>query len=267
VLNISSFTHLLDQSIYSEFLKREVKYEVFYPSNLNANKKYPVIWMNDGQDVPQLKLNDLLRNFYNQNNVEHIFIAIHTNHNRLKEYGTSYFPDYKNRGNRATEYKEFVVKELMPYIQKHFSGSTARTDNFICGFSLGGLSAIDIMWEHPDLFSKVGVFSGSFWWRDRSYEDGYADDADRIMHKKIKNGEFKEGLRFWLQCGTNDETADRNNNGIIDSIDDTLDLIKELKDKGYSLEDITYLEVNEGQHNFDTWSQVFPIFLEWIFKK
>ena len=65
------------------------------------------------------------------------------------------------------------------------------------------------------------------------------------------------------QFGTEDETADRNNNGIIDAIDDTVSLIDELKRKGYSDNDIEYLELKDGRHNVPTWARAFPDFLKW----
>ena len=45
----------------------------------------------------------------------------------------------------------------------------------------------------------------------------------------VKQGPKRGRLKFWLEAGTKDEAADRNNNGIIDAIDDTLDLITALK--------------------------------------
>jgi hypothetical protein len=57
---------------------------------------------------------------------------------------------------------------------------------------------------------------------------------------------------------------DRNNNGIIDSIDDTLALIDELAAKGYNkTEDISYYELADGRHDVPTWAKAFPVFLEW----
>ena len=41
-----------------------------------------------------------------------------------------------------------------------------------------------------------------------------------------KKWRYFPGLKFFFQCGNMDETMDRNKNGIIDSIDDTLDLIQ-----------------------------------------
>jgi hypothetical protein len=61
-----------------------------------------------------------------------------------------------------------------------------------------------------------------------------------------------------------DEQQDRNRNGIIDSIDDTLDLIEELTQKGVSrANNIYYLELADGKHDIDTWARAFPFFLRW----
>lgn len=218
--------------------------------------------MNDGQDYGQLKMGDILKDFYLKKNFEFVYVGIHCNKDRLYEYGTSGIPDYKGRGNKAQAHSDFVIKELMPWVEANFPAATEKESRFIAGFSLGGLSALDILWEHPTLFSKVGVFSGSFWWRKKEFRDGYDDDKDRIMHQKVRSGSFHEGLSFWFECGTKDEKSDRNNNGIIDSIDDTVDLMNELKLKGY--EKVTYLEVEDGEHNFNTWRKVMPNFLDWL---
>ncbi len=75
-------------------------------------------------------------------------------------------------------------------------------------------------------------------------------------------------MKFWFQAGTEDEKSDRNKNGIIDAIDDTLDLMKELRQKGYKNKlDMHYEEVEGGQHNYHTWSAVFPKFMVWAYGK
>ena len=76
----------------------------------------------------------------------------------------------------------------------------------------------------------------------------------------------KPALKFWFQTGTLDEKADRNKNGIIDSIDDTIDLIRELEAKGYKRpDDIRYMEVVGGRHDTATWAAAMPHFLSWAF--
>ncbi len=86
------------------------------------------------------------------------------------------------------------------------------------------------------------------------------------MHQVISQSSKKEGLKFWFQTGTKDEKFDRNDSGIIDSIEDTLDLMGELRKLGYEdPSDITYLEVEGGEHNFKTWAEALPQFLTWAF--
>jgi hypothetical protein len=88
------------------------------------------------------------------------------------------------------------------------------------------------------------------------------------MHLKIREGKFSEGLKFFFTTGSLDETADRNNNGIIDSIDDTLELMDELEKKGYDKEkDIKYINFADGKHDVETWGRAMPLFLLWGWPK
>ena len=84
----------------------------------------------------------------------------------------------------------------------------------------------------------------------------------------IKYAGHKAPIQYFFQCGTEEETDDRNNNGIIDVIDDTMDVISELQLKGYSYPgDIYYKEIEGGKHHLNTWSAVLPQFLKWAFQK
>ena len=69
---------------------------------------------------------------------------------------------------------------------------------------------------------------------------------------------------FYFTTGSMDETVDRNNNGIIDSIDDTQDLIKELRKLGYTSEyEVKYINYEDGKHDVQTWGRAMPGFLLW----
>ena len=196
-----------------------------------------------------------------------VLVAIHAG-DRIQEYGVATQADYMGRGSKAGLYTNFVLMELLPFVQKKYRISTNPAGAVFAGFSLGGLSAFDIVFHHPERFSKAGVFSGSFWWRSKSTEAGYRDETDRIMHDQVRKGTYHKSFKFWFETGTDDETGDRNNNGIIDAIDDTTDLIDELVKKGYNRQtDICYVEIPGGKHNPETWSAVMPDFLTWAFSK
>ncbi len=252
----------------STFLDTRFKIDVYLPPDFDAGShgKFPLLLFNDGQDMQQVRLTQTLHRLFLHKKIPSIIVvAIHAG-NRLHEYGTAGQPDYKNRGDLAGRYAKFIAAELLPFLQKKYPCETHPGKVAFGGFSLGGLSALDIVWNHPQHFGNVGVFSGALWWRHSDFEEGNPD-THRIMHEIIHQEERRPGLKFWFQTGTLDEKDDRNNNGIIDSIDDTLDLIKELKNKGYSDSDIHYREVKGGIHHPSTWGKVLPEFLEWCFSE
>jgi len=205
----------------------------------------------------------MLNRLYSGGAIRPLLIAgIHCGVERRMEYGTVKMKDYKQRGAKAEKHQQFIFRELMPFIHEHFRFHI--TESAYAGFSLGGLSAIDTVWHYPDLFTKTGVFSGSLWWRLKGLHDGYVEETDRIMHKLVREGDYKPGLKFYFTTGSLDETMDRNNNGIIDSIDDTTGLIEELEKKGYRLHhDIHYINYEDGKHDVKTWGRAMPDFLRW----
>jgi hypothetical protein len=253
--------------IYSEYLERDVKFDVYLPKGFFYPEQMNLLLINDGQDLPEMPFDTLINNLLEQDAIEPLFcVGIHCGAERKREYGTSYSQDYKGFGNKAGLYSKFIFDELLPTIRKKYHTPSFKTKSF-AGFSLGGLSALDIVWNHAGEFQKVGVFSGSLWWRRKGYDDGYDDEKDRLMHLQVRHGIMHPWLQFFLQTGVLDEKADRNNNGIIDSIDDALDLIVELKAKGYTDEHIHYLQIDDGKHDLPTWARAFPEFLKWGWAK
>lgn len=249
--------------IYSEYLQRDVRADVYLPMTVLRPEQMSLLLINDGQDLVKMSFDEMLDGLISSGEIEPLVcIGIHCGPHRKMEYGTAFSADYKGRGASAGLYTKFIFEELLPYIRKTYHAPSFR-DKSYAGFSLGGLSALDIAWNHAGEFNRVGIFSGSLWWRRKAYDGGYDDEQDRLMHLQIRKGSFYPWLRFFVECGALDETADRNQNGIIDSIDDALDLIVELKAKGFTDEHIQYLQLEEGKHDIATWAKAFPEFLKW----
>lgn len=244
-------------------LNREVLVDLYFPPITALQAETSLLIINDGQDLPKFHYDEMLGELYDTNAIHPLFcVGIHCSTDRKMEYGTASIKDFKGRGAKAGLHQQFVLEELLPYIKTNFK--SGFKEKAYAGFSLGGLSAIDAVWHHPEIFSKAGVFSGSLWWRLKDLHDGYNEDTDRIMHKIIREGIYKPGLKFYFTTGSHDEKMDRNNNGIIDSIDDTLGLIEELERKGYKNEnDIHYVNYEDGKHDVKTWGRAMPAFLKW----
>ncbi len=253
----------------SEPLERTVTVNFYLPSDVLSDKEISLLLVNDGQDLEAMGFDKMIGYLMQAEGIRPVLVAgIHCGEERTQEYGMLAGPDYKGRGSKAAQYARFIFEELLPYIYQHYKVAAIKEKAF-AGFSLGGLSALDIVWNNPEVFSRVGVFSGSLWWRtkDKGAKD-YNESNDRMMHRQIRMGKYYPGLKFFFQCGELDESEDRNKNGVIDSIDDTIDLMRELLGKGYlEPKDMYYLQTPDGKHDVRTWAKTLPKFLKWAYGK
>lgn len=260
-LKINTYT------LKSTALKRLVEYLVYVPAGVSTQVPMNLLLLNDGQDAEGLQLRETLEELHASQRIDPlIVVAIKCSDDRMNEYGVAGRPDFQNRGSKADLYDSFIITELLPQLEKKLNLKNKAKVGF-AGFSLGGLSAFDIAWRHSQIFDVVGAFSASFWWRTKDLNDGYTPE-DRIMHQVIRETSHKPELKVWLMTGTEDETEDRNHNFIIDSIDDTIDVIKELMDKGYTRpEEVFYYEMVGGRHEVPCWAKALPAFLCWAFPR
>lgn len=250
-------------NISSKYLKRKVEL-IVYRSPVFPGKPMRLLICNDGQDLERMNIAATLTT-YNRRFPKQpmLFVGVVAG-DRLREYGTAGKPDYKQRGDLAYAHEQFVLNELLPMLERQFTLRPEAIYRAVAGFSLGGLNAFDLVWRNPEHFATAAVFSGALWWRSAPFKE--ADpDADRIVHTYVEEADAAPtNFRCWLMAGTEDEESDRNGNGIIDAIDDTLQLMQLLKRKGLQqANSITYLEVAGGRHEPTTWGKVMPDFLSW----
>lgn len=261
--NLTTHTHTF--TLTSEPLEREVRVDLYFPPGPWQPSQASLLLINDGQDLVTMDFEKILKDLYRNQAISPLLcVGIHCGEDRKNEYGMLSSPDFKGRGAKAAQYERFVFEELLPQLYANFQVRDCQSRAF-AGFSLGGLSAMDLVLNHADFFSVSGVFSGSLWWRSKSKDEkDFNEWNDRLMHRQIRQQTFKPGLKFFFECGELDETEDRNKNGVIDSIDDTIDVMRELLSKGY-LEgrDFQYLQLKDGRHDVPTWARAFPIFLKW----
>jgi enterochelin esterase-like enzyme len=255
-----------DDELYSRHLQRKVKLHILHTPPPADRSVYNLLILNDGQEMDSLGVKEAMDSLYKAGRILPLVVIGVEAGDRMKEYGVTDKPDYLGRGARAGFYDAFINDELYPYAKKN-SGLRKFRSVVIAGCSLGGLSAFDIAWNHPDKISKVGVFSGSFWWRDKASEDSsYSDEKNRIMISKLKASRKKPGLQYWFYAGAAEEKEDRDKDSIIDVIDDIKDVIALLEKKNIvSPGGLQYKESPTGIHQYSSWRQVFPEFLVWAF--
>ncbi|UCE19369.1 MAG: T9SS type A sorting domain-containing protein [Gemmatimonadota bacterium] len=63
-------------------------------------------------------------------------------------------------------FEDFLVHDLVPYIDEQYRTIPSRSQRGVDGFSLGGYTSMLMAAKHPDLFSSAGAYDGTMMWMD-----------------------------------------------------------------------------------------------------
>lgn len=137
-------------------------------------------------------------------------------------------------------YDDFVVNELIPYIDQNYSTWASREGRAIGGISRGGYWAIEIAFAHPDLFSAVAGHSPSVFTQLVGVPPNFS------MLSLARSVDELHDLRIWLDAGDADWAKV-----------DMQKLMGDLDDAGVSY----YAEVGEGGHEDSYWTSRVPDYL------
>ncbi|MDW8395837.1 MAG: alpha/beta hydrolase-fold protein [Anaerolineae bacterium] len=103
---------------------------------------------------------------------------------------------WTNRGKGS--YADFLVNELIPFIESRYSVMPTREGRAIGGISRGGYWAIHIAFARPDLFSAVGGHSPSV------YTMLVDVPANFSMLSAAASTDSLRALRIWIDAGDED---------------------------------------------------------------
>jgi len=140
------------------------------PWNYNqTNKRYPVVFLQDGQNLFQDKspygnwhVDRKMARLAAKNNKDIIILAVdHTHENRLAEYTPPHIPDRAEAFGKA--YVSFLMNEIIPYVNKNYRTIGDAENTIIGGSSMGGLISLYAHIAFPQVFGKGIIFSPSLW--------------------------------------------------------------------------------------------------------
>jgi len=253
----------LPDLVFGNLPPRDVR--VYLPPG-GVTRATPVLVALDGQSMQAWKLEETLAALATRRGVAlPLVVAIPAaeGEGRTDEYGLASTLDFAGRGKRSAEFQRFVVEVVLPAVRKRYQVRSDPARTGIMGASLGGLAAFDLAWHYPQTFGFAGIFSGSLWWRSDDSSPA-ARQSSRLVHRLVRETAAPPTVRLWFEAGTADEKSDRDGNGVIDSIQDTTELMRELERLGFRRgPDVEYDEIEGGEHNEATWAKALPAFLEW----
>lgn len=250
-----------EDELYSRHLQRKVALTIVSTPLPDDKTAIHLLICNDGQLFKQMNIAEITDSLYKQKKIlPLVIVGVHAG-NRMQEYGIADQAGKAAAGEKADHYDSFFNNELYPYIKKN-TGVRKFNSVAIAGFGAGGLSALDIAWNHADKIGTVGIFSGAF---SRKLKAAGAADttANGTMYEKLKTSRKRPHLRYWFYAGDAGTTGIPQDDAK-DIRNQTQELITLLKSKSFIAEqDIDF--VSGAANNKASWQPVFPEFLIYAF--
>lgn len=244
----------MHENFHSNVLGNDRNVLVFLPPGYTSNpeKKYPVLYMADGQNLfnretafggvewgidetaEQLMRRGLMK--------DAIIVGVENTRDRMSEYTHVADPEYG--GGKGDKYAQFLMKELMPFVNENYRTKAGPENTGIAGSSLGALSALSIRLAHPETFGLLGPMSPSIWWANKD-----------IITQYDKAPKPDGPCRIWLDIGTRESQADENHNGIPDAVENAREFGNKLLEKGYIFgKELFYYEDPGATHSEGSWA-------------
>jgi putative tributyrin esterase len=152
----------------SALLGRTTNYRILYPPTYqqpeNREKRYPVIYLLHGLTGES------------GNWLEKTGVAQYAMHYDLfivmVDGANGWYTDSATKP--ADKYESYILRELIPDVEKRFRVSTQRDGRAIAGLSMGGYGAIKFGLKHPEMFAFAASMSGAFTaasWTEKDLKD------------------------------------------------------------------------------------------------
>jgi predicted alpha/beta superfamily hydrolase len=231
-------------------LKNGRKLRIYLPPSYaeNAAKRYPVLYMHDGQNLFDAKsaaygvewgIDETADRLIGAGIMDEVIVVgIDNTPERMAEYTPCCDP--KHGGGMLDAYQAFVVDTVKPHIDRTLRTLPGRETTAIMGSSLGGIASVYIGQHRPQVFSKVGGVSSSFWWNDG---------------KMVSQPAPRVAVKFYLDAGTSN-----------DGIEGTIAMRDVMLAQGYRTgADLLYYADEGGIHNEKSWAARVDRPLTWFF--
>ncbi|MBK9162788.1 MAG: esterase family protein [Acidobacteria bacterium] len=145
--------NVAEHELESKLMGRQMPYRVVLPKSYAAekDKKYPVVYLLHGLTGRYRNWTDLTKlPSYAEG---HEFIIV------TPEGGNGWYTDSHTKAEE--KYESYIIKELIPEVEKRYRSVGTRGGRAIAGLSMGGYGAIKFGLKYPDMFALAGSFSGA----------------------------------------------------------------------------------------------------------
>ena len=241
---------------------------VYLPEDFDESKKYPVLFMADGQNIVDKftsafgawSIDVHEHNLINEGYPSFIVVGIDSPKDpvhRALEYSFPFIPiESEHTGEFNKEGLEFeshllykyIAEELLPFLKQYFPISDRKEDVGAGGSSMGGVFATSLLTSYPDVFGYALIFSPGFFLYSKEKVMKYLDEVVPKLNDH----------RLYFYCG---------NIGFESQfLDRTYSVYRYFKKKGLKEENAEMEIDSTCGHNEASWSKHFEDAIKFWFK-
>jgi len=231
-----------------------------YDDSENAGRRYPVLYLNDGQNLfepstsftgVEWQVDETADRLIREGQIPPMIIV--GIDNAQKDRFREYMPHrslnpmmLRVQGNR---YPDFVLKEVMPFVARSYRVATGPENTGLGGSSLGALIALYTAAVHPGWFGRLLLESPSLWASNR-----------QMIRESRAIGQWPD--RIFLATGTQEGGREDRDRSMVDDVQELANIFQRagLDDRRL------HLLIDDGAtHHESAWARRFPEALSFLF--
>ena len=184
----------------------ERDYYVYTPPGYDSGKKkYPILYLLHGYSDDASgwtsvgRANVILDNLIAQKKAKPMLVVMPLGYGapEILGHGSCSFSDEVLRARNLERFRESLLTEVMPQVEKEYRVSKDASSRAIAGLSMGGLESLFVGLTSADRFASIGAFSTGC--LGENLDQQFSEMHPReIAHLKL----------LWIACGTDDHLAE-----------------------------------------------------------
>lgn len=231
-----------------------------YDDAENASRHYPVLYLNDGQNLfeastafggVEWQVDETADRLIREGAVPPMIVVgiDNTGKNRLREYMPHRSLHPRILRVQGRRYPDFLMKEVMPFVEQIYRVATGPEDTGLGGSSLGALIALYTAMARPGAFGRLLLESPSLW----------ASNQQLIKESR--------SVRIWperifLAVGTAEAGSPERSRTVVDDVRELAAIMR----RAVLSEKRLRLVIKDGAgHSEEAWAERFPEALQFLF--
>jgi predicted alpha/beta superfamily hydrolase len=231
-----------------------------YDDAENAGRHYPVFYLNDGQNLfeaatsftgVEWQVDETAERLIGEGAVPPMIIVGIDNagKDRIREYMPHRSMNPMMLRVQGRHYPDFLMKEVIPFVERNYRVATGAENTGLGGSSLGGLIALYTVMVRPGVIGRLLVESPSLWASGR--QAIRESRAVRIWPERI-----------FLGVGTAEAGSAERSRTVVDDVRELAAILR----RAVLSEKRLRLMIKDGAgHNEAAWAERFPEALRFLF--